>query len=77
MKNIKNKDDIHTVRQVLDEQKERQVLDDHSHKKTKKLEILHQKNEHLSKKINSLENHNQQLKQNYSSRLIDKQLTVE
>ncbi len=52
-------------------------MDDHSIKKTKKLEILHQKNDHISKKINMLENHNQQLKQNYSSRMIEKYLTTE
>ena len=39
-KNIKNKEEIQQVRHVLIEQKEKQKIDDHSLKKTKKLGIL-------------------------------------
>ena len=46
-------------------------------KKQKKYEILQVKNEHLSKKINHLENHHQTLKHGYGSKLMDKKLTSE
>ena len=46
-------------------------------KKSKKLEIIQQKNDHISKKLNSVESRNSMLKQNYSSRLLDKLMTAE
>ncbi len=46
-------------------------------KKQKKHEILQNKNVHLTQKINHLETHHHTLKQNYSTRLMEKQFNAE
>jgi hypothetical protein len=46
-------------------------------KKQRKYEMLQVKNDHLSRKINTLENHHRNLKDTYGNKILDKQITAE
>jgi hypothetical protein len=51
------KDDKHELSKILEEKKYKDKEDDMSVKKTKKYELLFEKNLNLTKKIKSIENH--------------------
>ncbi len=62
---------------VLEEKRSRDREDDINLKKSKKFHLLYEKNLHLTKKIKVLEDHHVNLKQGYSSRLVDKNMASE
>ena len=65
------------ISKVLEEKRSRDREDDINLKKSKKFHVLYEKNQNLTKKIKVLEEHHVNLKQGYSSRLVDKNITSE
>lgn len=72
-----NKEIKQIVSKVLEEKRSRDREEDINHKKSKKFHLLYEKNQVLSKKIMQLEDHHINLKQGYSSRLVEKQVVNE
>ncbi len=62
---------------MLEEKRSRDREDDINIKKSKKFHMLYEKNQHLTKKIKVLEDHHVNLKQGYSSRLVEKNIVNE
>ncbi len=72
-----NKEIKQIVSKVLEEKRSRDREEDINQKKSKKFHLLYEKNQVLSKKITQLEDHHINLKQGYSSRLVEKQVVNE
>lgn len=62
------------ISKFLQEVKKRDEDDDLGNKKNKKYQILSEKNMHLTKKIQSIEDHHQTLKNKYTSKVVEKHM---
>jgi hypothetical protein len=69
---MQNKQVKQIVSKVLEEKRSRDREEDMNIKKTKKLQLLYEKNENLSNKIRNLEQHQMTLKHKYGSKLANK-----
>ena len=69
---MQNKQVKQIVSKVLEEKRSRDREEDMNIKKTKKFQLLYEKNENLSNKIRNLEHHHMTLKHKYGSKLANK-----
>ena len=69
---LQNKEMANVVKRVLIEKRQRDIEEDLSLKRSRKYHLLYDKNESLSRKIKTLEEHQSRAKQTYGDRILDK-----